>query len=236
MKISKELGWGRIILAASLVLLLVYVGGKRYVAKDLIKARERITQLEIELRNTQSEVESDKTEKAVAVQEAAVLQQANELLRASEHERQDEIASLKADLAFYRRLGSASGSNAGLAIHHVELRQTGSPRVFELVFTLTQNIRWASVIEGDIELSVEGIKDGTAVHLDASQLLPENSGDMRFEFKYFQQLERLINLPEGFEAKHLSLTLAPKDASTNVEQSISWQELFVNNTIPSDSD
>ena len=216
MTTSKQPGWNRIALAAVLLLLIVYVGGKRYVAKELIKARERIAQLEAEIQVAQGEVDSDKTGKAVAVQEAAVLQKANELLRESERQRQDEIASLKADLAFYRRLGGASGSEADLAIHHIELRRTDSPRVFELFFTLTQNIRWASVISGDIDLTVDGIMAGKAVHLDESKLLAESASDLKFEFKYFQQLERLITLPEGFEAKHLTLTLKSKDTAKNV--------------------
>lgn len=228
MNTSKQPGWGRIVLAATLVLLLAYVGGKRYVGKELIKARAQIELLEAELETAQSGADSDKTNNAVAVQEAAVLQAANNLLRESERKRQDEIASLKADLAFYRRLGGASGSQAALAIHHVELRRTGSPRVFELVFTLTQNIRWASVIAGDVNLSIDGIKGGKAVHLNESQLLAENTAKLQFEFKYFQQLERLITLPEGFQANYLTLTLDTKDASKNVEQTISWQELFDN--------
>ena len=236
MNTSKKPGWGRILLVAGLVLLVVYIGGKRYVAKELIKARENISLLEADLRATQAELDSDKTGKAVAVQEAAVLQQANDLLRASERQRQDEIASLKADLAFYRRLGVASGSNAGLAIHHVELRRTDAPRVFELVFTLTQNIRWASVIKGNIDITIDGIKNGEAIHLNKSQLLPENNGDMKFEFKYFQQLERLITLPEDFEAKHLILELDPEDSTNSVEQSINWQELFSDSSISPDAD
>lgn len=230
MNSSKQPGWGRIILAAILVLLLMYVGGKRYVGKELIKARDRIELLENELQSAKADTDSDKTSKAVVVQEVAVLQQANALLRDSERQRQDEIASLKADLAFYRRLGGTSGSQAGLAIHHIELRRTDSSRVFELVFTLTQNIRWAAAIAGDIDLAIDGIKAGKAVHLNESQLLAVNTAELQFEFKYFQQLERLITLPEGFEANYLTLSLKPKDSSNSVEQTIGWQELFGDNT------
>lgn len=223
-------------LASALVLLLMYIGGKRYVGKELIKARDKIELLESELQTAKADTDSDKTSKAVVVQEVAVLQQANALLRESERKRQDEIASLKADLAFYRRLGGTSGSQAGLAIHHIELRRTDSPWVFELVFTLTQNIRWAAAIAGDIDLSIDGIKAGKAVHLKESQLLAVNTAELLFEFKYFQQLERLITLPEGFEASYLTLTLNPKDAGNSVAQTISWQELFGDNTGKSAAD
>lgn len=218
------------------MLLVTVLFGRQYVAKQLVKKHEQIAQLEADLRTSRLENEELRTANAVAVQEAMVLQQANNLLRVSERNRQDEIASLKADLAFYRRLGGADGSQAGLAIHHVELRRTGSPQVFELVFTLTQNIRWAASISGNISVTIDGIQDGKALHLDESQLLAENTKSLKFEFKYFQQLERLITLPQGFEPKYLTLKLDPAGTGNKAEQTLDWQDLFGDSTSKTPSD
>lgn len=236
MKFSTRPLWQRFSILLALMLLVTFIFGKHYVGKELFKKRQQLAELEAQLQTARDEYEELQTASAVAVQEAAVLQQANHLLRESDRQRQDEIASLKADLAFYRRLGGANGSQTGLAIHHVELRPTQSERVFELVFTLTQNIRWAASIAGDIEISIDGIADGKAEHLDESDLLAENTTALTFEFKYFQQLERLITLPEGFEAKHLTLQLDPEGSASQVEQTISWPELFGNTAIPSATD
>lgn len=226
MKFFRLSQWQKFVIPLALMLLITFIFGKQYVAKELTKKRQQITQLETELQTSRDESEELKTAKAVSVQGVAVLQQANKLLRESDRQRQDEIASLKADLAFYRRLGGANGSQTGLAIHHVELLRTDSPQVFELLFTLTQNIRWASSIAGDIDVTIDGIQNGKAEHLDESELLAENTSTLKFEFKYFQQLERLITLPEGFKAKHLTLQLNPEGAESKVEQTISWQDLF----------
>ena len=226
MKFSSRPLWQRFSILLALMLLITFIFGKHYVTKELYNKRQEVAQLQSELQAARDEANELLTAKAVSVQEAAVLQQANKLLRESDRQRQDEIASLKADLAFYRRLGGANGSQSGLAIHHVELRRTDSERVYELDFTLTQNIRWASSIAGKINLSIDGILNGKAEHLDESELLAENTSTLTFEFKYFQQLERLITLPDGFEAKHLTLQLDPEGSEVNVEQTISWQELF----------
>ena len=236
MNFSRLPQWQRISILLALMLLVTYLFGRQYVDKELSKKRQQVVQLETDLQTSRAETEDLETANAVAVQEVVVLQQANNLLRDSERNRQDEIASLKADLAFYRRLGGADGSQAGLAIHQVELRRTDSPQVFELVFTLTQNIRWASSIDGNIDVTIDGIQDGKALHLGKSQLLAENTATLKFEFKYFQQLERLITLPEGFDPKYLTLKLDTAGSGNKVEQTLVWQDLFGVSTINPASD
>lgn len=236
MKFSRRPQWQRFSILLALMLLVTFIIGRQYVAKELFKKRQQIVQLESGLQASRLENEDLRTANAVAVQEVAVLQQANHLLRESDRNRQDEIASLKADLAFYRRLGGANGSQAGLAIHHVELRRTGSSQVFELVFTLTQNIRWAASISGNINITIDGVQGDKAAHLNESQLLAKNTDTLKFEFKYFQQLERLITLPEDFVPKHLTLKLDPADPGSKVEQTLDWQDLFGGSTVRTASD
>ena len=236
MKFSKLPQWQRLSILLTLMLLVTFMFGRQYVTKELSKKREQIVQLESDLQTFRAENESLRTANAVSVQEATILQQANNLLRDSERQRQDEIATLKADLAFYRRLGGADGAQAGLAIHQVELRPTDSPQVFKLVFTLTQNIRWAASISGNVNVSIEGIQNGKAARLEESKLLAENTDSLKFEFKYFQQLERLINLPEGFDPTYLTLKLNPTGSSKKVEQTLDWQDLFGESTIKTASD
>jgi hypothetical protein len=162
----------------------------------------------------------------VLEREADVLRRANALLRESERTHQDRIAELQADLAFYRRLGGASGSQAPLAVHYLELQPTQAPRVFRLIFTLTQNLRWAAVISGRVEIGLDGIQDGIARHLTERQLLPETAGSLEFRFKYFQQLERLLTLPEGFEPSRLTIRLTSAGLRQPVERAADWQGLF----------
>ena len=218
--------WQLFAVPTVLVMLVIFYVGKYFVADELLFANYHVDALQLDLQNATDQLEAEKMQKIIAEREADVLRQANALLRNSERNRQDEIASLKADLAFYRDLGGANGAQAPLAVHHMELQQTRSPWVYRLIFTLTQNLRWASVVSGRVQLSVDGIHNGVAAHLGDAQLLADKAEPLNFQFKYFQQLERLITLPEGFEANRLTIRLNSGSLRTPVEQSMQWQELF----------
>lgn len=218
--------WQQIAIPAVVIFLgLVYLS-RYYIADELIYANRHVEALETDLQQALDNLDEETARAIVAEREVDVVRRANELLRASERDRQDEIASLQADLAFYRRLGGANGSQAPLAVHYLELQKTPSPRVYRIIFTLTQNLRWAAIISGRIHLGVDGIQDGVARQLGEDQLLADSTEPMDFKFKYFQQLERLITLPEGFEPNRLTVELKSGSLSTTVEQSLQWQSLF----------
>ncbi len=218
--------WQLIVLLVVTIMLDIFYFAKYFVADELIYANYHVHALQQDLKSALEAVEVEQARVTVAQREADVIRRANALLRASERTRQDEIASLQADLAFYRRLGGASGSQAPLAVHYLELQTTQSPRVYRIIFTLTQNLRWASVISGRVQLGVDGIHNGVAVHLTQDQLLAEAAEPLSFQFKYFQQLERLITLPEDFAASRLTIRLRSGSLRTPVEQSMEWQSLF----------
>jgi hypothetical protein len=228
--------WQLIALPAVSIILGVFYFGKYFVAAELIKANHGIETLQKDLESTRNLLAEERSRSTVAEREADVMRRANALLRESERKRQDEIASLQVDLDFYRRLGGANGSQAALTVHYVELQPTQSPRVFRVIFSLTQNLRRAAVISGQILLGVDGIRNGVAEHLTNEQLLAESDEPLSFRFKYFEQFERLITLPEGYEASKLTIQLKSSSLKTPVEQSMEWESLINQNPIDSTLD
>jgi hypothetical protein len=226
MNIPKLPRWQLIAIMATITCLAIFYVARYFVADGLVYANYRLTALQLDLAEALQQLDAEQARVAVIEREADVLRRANALLRESEREHQDAIANLQADLAFYRRLGGASGSQAPLAVHYLELQDTQSPRVFQLMFTLTQNLRWAAVIAGQVHLGLDGIQDGSARHLTERQLLPASAQPVNFRFKYFQQVERLITLPEGFEPSRLTIRLQSPGLRSPVEQSADWQDLF----------
>ena len=218
--------WQLIAIPAVSIILGVFYFGKYFVADELIYANKQVASLQRDLKSTQDLLDAERSLSSVAEREVDVVRRANNLLRASERKRQDEISDLKSDLEFYRRLGGANGSQAPLNVHHLELQPTQAPRVYRVIFSLTQNLRWASVISGEVELEVDGVLNGVAEHLTHKQLLAESAKPLGFQFKHFQQLECLITLPEGFEASRLSIQLKSKSLKTPVKQAMEWKSLF----------
>jgi len=228
--------WQRIAVPAVSIILGVFYFGKYYVADELILARQKVADLRQDLQTTRELLTQERSRSSVAEAEVDIVRRANNLLRSSERDHQDEIAGLQADLDFYRRLGGANGSQAPLTVHYLELLPTQSPRVYRVIFSLTQNLRWATNISGQILLGIDGIRDGVAEHLTNEQLLAESAGPLSFQFKHFQQLECLITLPEGYEPSRLTIHLKSNSLRTPVEQSMEWQNLINQKVIDSPAD
>ncbi|MGA9573403.1 MAG: DUF6776 family protein [Lysobacterales bacterium] len=230
MKYPKLSKWQLIALPVVAIIVSVFYFGKYYVADELITANHRIRALQKDLQTAHDLLDEERSRATVAEREADVVRRANSLLRESERKTQDEIAGLQADLEFYRRLGGANGSQAPLTVHYVELQPTQSPRVFRIVISLTQNLRWTAVISGNIQLGVDGIRNGAAEHLTNEQLLADSDEPLNFQFKYFEKLERQITLPEGFVASRLTIQLKSNGLKAPVEQSMEWEDL-INQTL-----
>jgi hypothetical protein len=155
-----------------------------------------------------------------------VLRQANRLLREEETARQAEFNTLQSELDFYRRLAGTGGAQTGLDVYRVELAATGSDRVFQFALTLTQNIRRASIVSGRARMDVEGTLDDRLVTLHWAQLSDGAAAEPAFRFKYFQQLEGYLALPEGFMPTRLLVTLEAKGQRNPVQRHYGWDSLL----------
>jgi len=221
--------WQLVALPLVMILVGVFYFGKYYVADELIKANHRIQDLQRDLQTAHELLDEERARATVAEREADVVRRANDLLRQSERQRQDEIAGLQADLELYRRLGGANGAQAPLTVRYLELQPTQSPRVFRVNISLTQNLRRPAAVAGSVQLAVDGILNGVARHLSNDQLVAEPGKPLGFQFEHFQQLEQLITLPEGFEASRLTIQLKSNSLKDPVVQSMEWDSLLNQN-------
>jgi hypothetical protein len=188
--------------------------------------REDVEFLTSELGAVKERLERTQAREAVLEREADVLRQANGLLREQETARQAEFDALQSELDFYRRLAGTGGAQTGLDVYRAELLATGSDRVFQFVLTLTQNIRRASIIAGRARIDVEGTLEDRPVTLHWAQLNDGSAAEPAFRFKYFQQLDGYLALPEGFIPTRLRITLEAKDQRNPVERSYGWGALL----------
>jgi hypothetical protein len=179
-----------------------------------------------ELRSVKERLDRAQAREAVLEREADVLRQANKLLREQESERQATLNTMQSELDFYRRLAGTGGAQTGLDIYRAELIATGSGRVYQFVLTLTQNIRRASIISGRARIDVEGTLDDRPVTLPWSELGGADEPEPAFRFKYFQQLDGYLALPESFMPTRLVVTLEAKGSRNPVQRSFEWSLLL----------
>lgn len=163
-------------------------------------------------------------------QEVTILRRSDQISRDANRdlertlaERDEEIAGLRADVAFYERFVGATGQRRGLSVHDLEMRlQSGE--VWHFVATLTQNVNRGAVNSGRVTLSVEGTRNDRLERLSWSALRKQNNAPGQpYSFKYFQQVEGEVMLPQGFKPLRVTVRLVPQGGSA-VEQSFPWPD------------
>jgi hypothetical protein len=178
-----------------------------------------------ELASIKDRLKRIQARQVIVEREADVLRRANHLLREHESERQAEMGQLQSELDFYSRLAGTGGTQSGLDIYRAEVIPTESTRVFQFILTLTQNIRRAAIISGRARVDIEGTMDDRPVTLYWSQVSDGETPEPSFRFKYFQQVEGYLTLPEGFSPTRLLVTLEAKGQRKPVTRNYNWNEL-----------
>ncbi len=148
---------------------------------------------------------------------------ANRDLERTLAERDEEIAGLRADIAFYESFVGATGQRRGLSVHDLDMKLQGGD-AWHFVATLTQNLNRGAVNTGRVTLSIEGTRDDRLEKLLWSGLRKQsNAPGVPYSFKYFQQVEGEVMLPKGFKPLRVGVRLVPAGGAA-VEQSFPWPE------------
>jgi hypothetical protein len=216
------LGLSALALAAVAVAWLL---GAHGAAPDLSDIRTRLSSAETEL--TQARIELKDTQQKLAVYERSdqVSRTANDSLQQTLSEREEEIAALRADLAFYQRLvGGGRGPRQGLNVHALTLKRIGDSGGFGYTLTLTQNLKKAAVTQGTAQLSVEGVQGQSLRTLSWRDLVQDaEATPLNFGFKYFQQLDGSLMLPSGFTPNRVRVVVK-SNGGEQTEQAFAWSE------------
>lgn len=152
-----------------------------------------------------------------------ISRKANSALQGTLAERDEEIAGLKADVAFYERFVGATSQRRGLAVHELKLVAQDA-QTWHFVATLTQNLSRGAVNAGRATLAVEGTRAGRMQQLDWATLRQQPAAPgVEYSFKYFQQVEGDLLLPAGFKPVRVMVRLAPQRGAV-AEQSFTWAD------------
>ena len=193
---------------------------------ETITLQKQVQFLSNDLESIKGRLNRAQARQVVLEKEVDVLRQANRLLRKYESDRQAELGQLQAEVDFYGRLAKTGGTLSGLELYRAELIPTGSDRVFQFILTLTQNIRRASIISGQVNVGVEGTIGDRPVTLRWAQVSDGETPEPAFRFKYFQQLEGYLTLPEGFSPTRLQVTLKESGKKSPVIRHYNWDEFL----------
>ena len=185
--------------------------------------RQDKAQLESSLRDAEGELEMLRTRHAVS-------QRALELVRAEFANHKGEVAELEEELRFFRDLMAPESSPAGIGLRVPEVIHGEGERVFLVRLIAQQVTSKHRRLEGQLSIEVLGQLEGQESVLSLSELSEDYSEDIvSLEFRYFQAVELLLELPQGFEPSALLVAARIKTPQAmEVNQVFPWsvQERF----------
>jgi len=181
---------------------------------------------ELEARLDESREQNDELRRKIALLETSgkIDKEAYRQVEQRLVDLQNEILEQREDLAFYR--GIVADQQTGLRVQDFELLAGDEVSSFSLRLVLAQAMRASQRISGSVELQVEGVRDGKPLILELAELgiaAEQRKSLAAFSFRYFQNLEADLVLPEGFAPERVIVTLRPKGARAKpLEKTFDW--------------
>ena len=146
---------------------------------------------------------------------------ANGELQSSLAERDEEIASLRADVAFYERLVGSTAQRKGLNVPSIEFTPTDAG-TWNYRAVLTQNLNRGAISQGQLRFSVEGVRAGKLATIGWDELHQKTGAPGQdYSFRYFQELGGNVMLPKDFTPQRVRVSL--RGGAGGVEQTFDWK-------------
>jgi septal ring factor EnvC (AmiA/AmiB activator) len=164
-------------------------------------------------------------------QEIAVLETHREIDREAYKEVEGSLISLQAKIqeqrdaiAFYRGIVSPADGKPGLRVQNLKLTRGAEEREFNLRLVLVQAMKHDRKVSGNVTLSVEGSEGGEAKTYALTELLPADAESAwPFSFRYFQDFDRRLVLPDGFTPERIRVEVRSRTRSiSSIEESYAW--------------
>lgn len=149
---------------------------------------------------------------------------ANAELQKTLAQRDEEIAALKADAAFYQKFVGANADRRPLAVQAMQFHPQGGA-VWRFQAMIAQNVNRDGDNSGKFTLGLEGMQDGKLRRLAWSDLRQEAGSDgIPYDFKLFQRVSGDIALPPGFAPSRVLTRLQPAGGAA-VDNSFAWKDV-----------
>lgn len=127
-------------------------------------------------------------------------------------------------IAFYRGIVSPADGAAGLRVQDLRLTRAQEERAYTVRLVLVQSLKHDRKVSGDVSLIINGEEDGVATAYNFAQLMPQDtSASWPFSFRYFQDFDRKIVLPNGFTPETITIEVRSKTRSiSSIEAVYAW--------------
>ncbi|MEM7430977.1 MAG: DUF6776 family protein [Pseudomonadota bacterium] len=209
----------------ALTIYLVFEFGRIQANYNIVDAVEERQAYEDRIETLEIEIETLKQEVALLETHRDIEKEAYKEVEASLVELQAKIQEQTDAIGFYRGIVSPRDGAAGLRVQDLELTRTATERAFNVRLVLVQSMVHDRKVSGDVNFTVRGLKDGVEASIPYSELLAEDADEQwAFSFRYFQDFNREIVLPDGFEPESILIEVRSRTRSIDsIEESYTWE-------------
>ena len=224
---NKLLLRGALIVVAVIV---VYAGWSLYdlgKVRGVIELKSLRTQHGVlEKRNGKLVKDNKQLREQVAILERSskIDQQAAQDVKADMGQLEMELKAAREEVEFYRGIVAPGDVQSGLRIHRFNLERGNSVGEFHYDLVLTQLKRNDRDATGVVDMRLVGLMLGEPGELALAGVTKPAVKQLKFRFRYFQELAGTIVLPEGFEPEAVILDVIPtgKGKPKPVTQTFDW--------------
>jgi chromosome segregation ATPase len=215
--------WLRLLLVLLLLLTVAWVAYQQgsdvsttFVGQQSADAKDRIEAL-VEERNAL------RRELTMVKQEAEIDRGSIQSIRDQIKQFQDERLKMEEELAFLRGIVSTDAKKHALRVQNFKLEQGLEAGQYIYKFSVSQVINSNIIAKGVIELNIEGLQDGRTKRLSLAQVSQEKLERIKMRFRYFQNVEGKLRLPDGFEPATIEIHVKPSGKKLQpIKASYNW--------------
>lgn len=212
------------VLFVLLLLAAAFVAGYYLSNTDYLEVRSQRDQLLVDLAAANEDRQDRQRQVAQLEIDSNVDQQATNKVRENMAELRKEISDLKSEISFYKGLMAPKDREKGVSIRSMDLLATTNPRKYQFKMVLQQFASEHRLVLGKVNVSVVGKRAGKDVTLSLSDVSEDiSSKNINYRFKYFQNIEGGILLPDGFEPSRIDVVIRGSGKKpVYVEQKFGW--------------
>jgi hypothetical protein len=215
--------WGLVLLVLLISGWTLFDYGRFYAGFDSRDAGSEIEGLFQTQEHLENRIETLREDKVSLQRAAQIERKAYNELDTTLKILQAEILEHKEELAFYRGIVSPKDSSLGLYLQNFYLTQNGDTRSYRYKVVLTQVLKNSRRISGKVKLQFDGLLDGESKVLTLKEITAKKVRELTYRFKYFQNVEGVVEFPEGFSLLRVKIQILPRGKQRDmIEKTIEW--------------
>lgn len=197
--------------------------GRKRAGFDSDETTRQITSLELRLNQYKEDNRQLREKVAFLDHGKSIDRQAQGQVEKALTEQQAELSELKHQLNFYQSIVSPEEASEGVQVQTFAIEPGSAHGALRYKVTLIQGPARAKRVQGTLTISIEGDTEDGATSIGLVEFNSDKKPKLNYDFKYYQNFDGDIILPEDFRPERVVLRVVPKGrVRGGFEKSFDW--------------